>query len=60
MTRYVIHNKQSGQFLKGSGKHKEWVDSLDQADLYKQKLTSLWWNEDMMELVPVNIVIVEA
>ena len=60
MNRYVIRNTQTGKFLKGTGKHKEWVDSLDQADLYRKKLTGFWWNDEIMELVSVNIVIVEA
>jgi len=55
MSRYVIRNTKTLQYLKGTGKHKEWVTFLQEADLYKKKLTGLWWDEDTMELVPVTI-----
>ena len=57
MARYVIHNKETGKFLKGTGKHKEWVESLAEADIYRKKLTSYTWDDSIMELVSVNIVI---
>jgi hypothetical protein len=54
MKRFVIRNKTTGKFLKGTGKHSEWVD-FDNADLFQKKLTGLWWKENEMELVPVAI-----
>ena len=52
--RFVIRNKETNKFHKGAGKHGTWVD-LEHADLYKAKLQSLWWDEETMELVPVQV-----
>lgn len=55
MERFVIRHKITGKFLKGTGKYSEWVPALSEADLYRKKLTSFWWKDDHMELVPVNV-----
>jgi len=53
MKRFVIKNTETGEFLKGTGKYKEWT-TFENADLYKRQLTDFWW-ESNMELVEVNI-----
>ena len=52
--RFVIRNKITGKFLKGSGKSGVWVEFAE-ADLYHKKLTKMWWKEAVMELVQVQI-----
>jgi len=54
--KYLIRHTETNQFLVGTGKHTEWIDDFEEADLYKKKLTKLWWDEEWMELVPVDIV----
>jgi len=58
MKRFVIRNKTTGEFLKGTGKNSEWVKDFADADLFQKKLTGLWWNENKMELVPVTVSLV--
>jgi hypothetical protein len=53
MKRFVIRNTETGELLKGTGKHAEWT-TINNADLYKKKLTNFWW-ESNMELVEVSI-----
>lgn len=57
MKRFVIRNTETGEFLKGSGKHSSWT-TLDKADLYKKKLSDFWWDLNM-ELVEVNITLTD-
>jgi hypothetical protein len=56
--KYVIYDKVSGKYLTKTGKHIEQVDNLQDADIYKGKLTSLWW-EDSYELIPVELKVVD-
>jgi hypothetical protein len=58
MKRFVIRNKTTGEFLKGTGKNGEWVKDFANADLFQKKLTDFWWRENEMELVPVTVSLV--
>ena len=57
MKRFVIRNTETGEFLKGTGKYKEWT-TFEKADLYKRKLSDWAWDSNM-ELVEVEVNVIK-